>query len=79
MATLPMNIDIDRRIYLALRSIMMRRNPRCNQASSYVEQAFTKVHPNEHDTYKSARSNEFRWLRLSGQNFRVDKWSLCRG
>jgi len=21
----------------------------------------------------------FRWLRLSEQNFRVDKWSLCRG
>jgi hypothetical protein len=20
-----------------------------------------------------------RWLRLSEQNFRVDKWSLCRG
>ena len=22
---------------------------------------------------------ELRWLRLSEQNFRVDKWSLCRG
>src|SRR5215813_5506373 len=22
---------------------------------------------------------EVRWLRLSEQNFRVDKWSLCRG
>jgi hypothetical protein len=21
----------------------------------------------------------FRWLRLSEQNFRVDKWNLCRG
>jgi hypothetical protein len=23
--------------------------------------------------------NLVRWLRLSEQNFRVDKWSLCRG
>jgi len=22
---------------------------------------------------------QVRWLRLSEQNFRVDKWSLCRG
>jgi len=24
-------------------------------------------------------SSALRWLRLSEQNFRVDKWSLCRG
>jgi len=25
------------------------------------------------------RDANVRWLRLSEQNFRVDKWSLCRG
>jgi hypothetical protein len=25
------------------------------------------------------KSKAVRWLRLSEQNFRVDKWRLCRG
>jgi hypothetical protein len=25
------------------------------------------------------KDGKVRWLRLSEQNFRVDKWSLCRG
>ena len=49
----------------------------------------SKNHYNNCPGYKQSKSqpiisltaipHKVRWLRLSEQNFRVDKWNLCRG